>query len=233
MNENTHVFSRKIENCMHLIAPTGTAFVRALVVGCGSGEEARELSTRFNCDVDGIDLWEANFETIDNDRVRLHVMDAAHMSFPDATFDLLYSFHALEHIEELDAALSEMRRVLKPDAVVFIGTPNKSRAFGYVGSATTLKMKLIWNLHDLLMRLRGRWENKYGAHAGFTARELQRLVASTFGPAVDVTLDYYLGVYAKHAALIRLIHKTGLHEFLFPAVYVRAVVQNHRRNRDA
>src|SRR5690349_16496927 len=224
MNENKHVFSRKIANCLHLIAPTGTTFARALVVGCGSGEEARELSRRFNCDVDGIDLWDDYFEMMDNDRVRLHVMDAVNMSFPDATFDLLYSFHALEHIEELDAALSEMRRVLKPGAVVFIGTPNKSRALGYLGSATTLKMKLIWNLQDLKMRALGRWENKYGAHAGFTARELRRIVASTFGPAVDVSLDYYLGLYAKRAALIRLVHKTGLHKFLFPAVYVRGVV---------
>ena len=226
MTETKHVFSRKVANCLTLIAPTGTVFARALVVGCGSGEEARDLSTRFNCDVDGIDLWDDNFEVMDNNRVRLHVMDAAHMSFPDATFDLLYSFHALEHIEELDAALREMRRVLKPNAVVFIGTPNKSRALGYVGSATTLKMKLIWNLQDLNMRVRGRWENKYGAHAGFTARELQRIAASTFGPAVDVSLDYYLGLYAKRAALIRLMHKTGLHEFLFPAVYVRAVVSD-------
>jgi ubiquinone/menaquinone biosynthesis C-methylase UbiE len=224
MNKNKQAFSRKVANCLSLIAPTGTTFARALVVGCGSGEEARELSTRFNCDVDGIDLWDAYFEVTDNDRVRLHVMDAANMSFPDATFDLLYSFHALEHIEELDAALREMRRVLKPGAVVFIGTPNKSRALGYVGSATSLKMKLIWNLQDLKMRARGRWENKYGAHAGFTARELQRLVASTFGPAVDVSLDYYLKLYAKRATLIRLMHKTGLHEFLFPAVYVRAIV---------
>jgi ubiquinone/menaquinone biosynthesis C-methylase UbiE len=223
MNENKQAFSRKVANCLSLIAPTGTTFARALVVGCGSGEEARELSTRFNCDVDGIDLWDAYFEVTDNDRVRLHVMDAANMSFPDATFDLLYSFHALEHIEELDAALREMRRVLKPGAVVFIGTPNKSRALGYVGSATSLKMKLIWNLQDLKMRARGRWENKYGAHAGFTARELQRLVASTFGPAVDVSLDYYLKLYAKRATLIRLMHKTGLHEFLFTAVFFRAI----------
>ena len=34
--------------------------------------------------------------------------------FPDESFDFLYSNSVLEHVEDLDAALSEMRRVLKP-----------------------------------------------------------------------------------------------------------------------
>ncbi|MDO8654817.1 MAG: methyltransferase domain-containing protein, partial [bacterium] len=44
----------------------------------------------------------------------LRVMNAEHLEFDDATFDKLYSFHAIEHIPNIKKALEEMDRVLRP-----------------------------------------------------------------------------------------------------------------------
>ena len=42
----------------------------------------------------------------------------------DASFDLLICHHALEHIENLDASLGEMARVLKPGGQCYFAFPN-------------------------------------------------------------------------------------------------------------
>jgi SAM-dependent methyltransferase len=50
---------------------------------------------------------------------RVMRMDAAKMSFPDASFDFVYSFTVFEHIPDPRAVLREIRRVLKPGGVVY------------------------------------------------------------------------------------------------------------------
>jgi SAM-dependent methyltransferase len=52
-------------------------------------------------------------------RGKVMQMDAAKMTFPDASFDLVYSFNVFEHIHDPAAVFKEIRRVLKPGGVVF------------------------------------------------------------------------------------------------------------------
>jgi ubiquinone/menaquinone biosynthesis C-methylase UbiE len=50
-------------------------------------------------------------------------MDAVDLRFDDEQFDLVYSFHAIEHIADADAALREMARVLRPAGRVLLVYP--------------------------------------------------------------------------------------------------------------
>ena len=177
------------------------------------------MSQRFACAVAGIDVDGSRFEPCDNSNVHLQVMDAARMSFPDASFDFLFSFHAIEHIAELDAAFAEMRRVLKPSGAFCIGTPNKKRLIGYMGVASTFRHKLLWNLEDWGMRLKGRWENHLGAHAGFVDSELLAMCQQAFGDGANVTDAYYRRLYRSRSSLIEAIIKAHLGMWIFPAVY--------------
>jgi SAM-dependent methyltransferase len=43
--------------------------------------------------------------------------------FADGTFDAAYFAHVIEHINEKSRALSEIRRVLKPDGILYVETP--------------------------------------------------------------------------------------------------------------
>lgn len=45
--------------------------------------------------------------------------------FADATFDCAVSFETLEHLAEQQVMLAEFRRVLRPDGVLIISTPNR------------------------------------------------------------------------------------------------------------
>jgi SAM-dependent methyltransferase len=202
---------------------------RVLVVGCGEGLEAAILAHRLRAQVTGID-----FPTFDGrpnllpryaevPGVDLLEGDANRLAFDDASFDLVYSFHALEHMPDPPAAAAEMRRVLRPGGRYYVGAPNRSRLFAYFGAKKgklTLAQKVGRNLHDWGARLRGRFRNDLGEHAGFTRRELADLCREAFGHAQDATVDYYLTRYPRHRALIGILTRTRLDRLLLPSVYV-------------
>ena len=50
-------------------------------------------------------------------------MDITHIEYPDATFDVIYCSHVLEHVSDDRAALRELHRVLKPDGWALIMVP--------------------------------------------------------------------------------------------------------------
>lgn len=192
-----------------------------LVVGCGTGREAGIVGRAFsNANTIGIDIGEEfDFDHQGSAPAKLMTMDARDLRFSSASFDLIYSFHALEHIPEPERALREMARVLRPGGRYVIGTPNKSRLVGYVGSATTARNKIYWNLIDLSKRLKGRWTNEAGAHAGFTKQELHALCRSAFGDSpASISDEYYRTVYRTR--FIDMIIRSGLSHLIFPCVYV-------------
>jgi SAM-dependent methyltransferase len=148
--------------------------------------------------------------------------DARRLPFPDAAFDAVYCYHVLEHVPGPAAAVAEARRVLRTGGIAFFGTPNKARLVGYLGGRGDLAGKVLWNFSDWGMRLRGRWSNEQGAHAGFTERELADLVHRAFGRAESVSLPYYLSKYPRLAAMWRTSFRLGLGHLIAPSVYVRA-----------
>lgn len=192
-----------------------------LVVGCGAGREAGVLARAFNAEVTGIDVGqEFAFDHRGAAPAKLMLMDARELAFADASFDMVFSFHALEHIPQRERALAEMKRVLKPGGAYMIGTPNKHRLLGYIGSAQPLSRKILWNLEDVGMRLTGRWSNEAGAHAGFSARELYEDCARTFGNATDISDLYYRRAYQRKGRMVDSIIKSGLKPLFFPCVYM-------------
>lgn len=198
---------------------TSTPVRRLLVVGCGSGAEAATLARALGAQVVGIDLA-ASFDSAASAAADLRQGDATRLEFSDGDFDFVYSYHVLEHIPDYMRALAEMHRVLRKGGGYLIGTPNRSRLIGYLGSAgVTIRDKLAWNLADWKARMQGRFRNEFGAHAGFTSIELRGALMKAFGGTEEITTPYYLSVYRPYAWLVRLLARSGLGRLLFPAVY--------------
>ncbi|MDE2388132.1 MAG: methyltransferase domain-containing protein [Betaproteobacteria bacterium] len=192
---------------------------KILVVGCGKGLEAAILAQHLSSSVTGIDI-DANFDARARRFADLRYGDATKMEFDDESFDFVYSFHALEHIPDFRAALHEMRRVLSCDGSWMIGTPNRNRIIGYLGSKdASLQEKLHWNFTDWNAMLRGRFRNELGAHAGYTKEELRGELANVFSEVTDITLDYYRDVYSSKRGFIEAVARIGVASWLFPCVY--------------
>lgn len=96
--------------------------VKLLDFACGSGENGIYAAS-CGAEVIGIDI---SPEGVDNatqnagrlnvlDKCEFQVMDGEQMSFADNSFDLAVEYGALHHVE-LDTALSELARVMKPEA---------------------------------------------------------------------------------------------------------------------
>ncbi len=60
-------------------------------------------------------------------------MDAAHLSFQDFAFDVVFCHALLHHVENMDAVLTEMRRVSRKYVVVL--EPNRNNPLMYLFSA--------------------------------------------------------------------------------------------------
>ena len=97
---------------------------RALDVGCGRGEVAREVIRRVGeVVIDGIDsdlcgLADTQEETSQSLTIRR--MDVTRLDFPDACFDVAYSLNVFEHINDLKGAYRELRRVLKLGGMLYL-----------------------------------------------------------------------------------------------------------------
>lgn len=55
---------------------------------------------------------------------RMHAACAENLPFPDNTFDVVFSFAVLEHVVDIDKAMAESIRVLKPGGLLLANMPN-------------------------------------------------------------------------------------------------------------
>ena len=94
-----------------------------LEIGCGLGSHA-ELIAGAGGRLTAIDLTPT---AIENTTRRLalrgldanvRLMDAEHLEFPDASFDLVWSWGVIHHSSDPDAILAQMLRVLRPGGQV-------------------------------------------------------------------------------------------------------------------
>lgn len=104
--------------------------MRTLDAACGEGYGAALLSEAAES-VEAVDISEAavaharqRYGDINN--LRFEVADCTELPFEDDEFDRIVSFETLEHLAEQDELLAEFRRVLKPDGLLVLSSPDKA-----------------------------------------------------------------------------------------------------------
>jgi len=98
-----------------------------LDIGCGTGYGAAHLA-QFAEQVSGIDISSSALRfarsRYQRHNLKFVKMDAQQLEFPDDGFDLIVSTENFEHLPNQRQAAQEMARVLKPNGLCFVATPN-------------------------------------------------------------------------------------------------------------
>ena len=99
---------------------------KVLELGCGTGYFTRELATT-GADITAIDISPELLEVARRDcpqrNVTFEIQNAYALSYADDTFDSVIGSSVLHHLE-IDNALHEIQRVLKPGGLIYFTEPN-------------------------------------------------------------------------------------------------------------
>jgi len=111
---------------IELISPTHEK--RILEIGCGIGGSApliSECREFVGTDLSEIGMSEANRLFGDKPNFRFVPMDAMDLKFDDEQFDIVLAREVIEHLPEPHRAIREAFRVLKPNGLFLVTSPNR------------------------------------------------------------------------------------------------------------
>ena len=141
---------------------------RILEVGVGTGISLPGYSSQNR--IIGIDLSEAMLRKAQR-RVadlsltnveQLEVMDAEHLSFPDASFDVVVANHVISTVPNPEAALDECARILRPGGEMIL--------LSRIGADAGLRHLIELLLQPIVRRLGWRAEFPWGRFARWSER---------------------------------------------------------------
>lgn len=98
------------------------AKAKILNVGCGVGDDL-EIISKFGR-VSVLDIDKATLDLVPKHLVKEKCLaDVCQIPYPDNSFDIAIAFDILEHIKDDEKAVSELRRVLKPNGKIVFSVP--------------------------------------------------------------------------------------------------------------
>ena len=144
----------KVERCQKNIREAEWKEIKAYIkpnssfidVGCGAGYTLKKVIDVYNCDAIGIDpvpgehgVGRYSVEKQKNNKIIRG--SAENIPFRNCEFDIIYSSHVLEHVNNEMKSLSEMKRILKDDGILILGVPTALMAW------IALVSQLIFTTH--------------------------------------------------------------------------------------
>jgi SAM-dependent methyltransferase len=105
---------------------------KVLIVGCGSQDDMSIIND--NCTGVGVDLSRKAIEKMKKryPRFEYYVADALRLPFEDNCFDYVVCSEVIEHVEDSNKLISEVRRVLKDGGGFILTTPNWLSWYGVI-----------------------------------------------------------------------------------------------------
>jgi ubiquinone/menaquinone biosynthesis C-methylase UbiE len=178
----------KSRNIKRMTADIARPVPSILEVGCGTGAVLRELAASgFASNLTGIDIGATRSKDeqtiIGSTLIHIHGYDGVRIPYEDATFDLVYATHVLEHVLDERGFLSELRRVSRQ--YVYVEVPcelhmrtsykalQRSLDVGHINSYTPASFALKLETSGLAVRRLKLFDHSYAverfANAGWKA----------------------------------------------------------------
>lgn len=115
-------------------------------VGCGSGYFLKKAKALKHSEITGVDPEPGNYGVHKIDSEYSHNLNiirgfAEKIPLQDNSFDTVLSSHVLEHVNDIDLSLKEMKRIGNSECTFIIGMPNSTMAL------ITLFTQLLFESH--------------------------------------------------------------------------------------
>jgi len=123
LSENTNEHLHRYAMALELAAGKNV-----LDIACGEGYGSHLMADTAGA-VTGVDIDESTVKSASekyrHDKLKFLVGSAAKIPCADHSFDLVVSFETIEHHDQHEEMMSEIKRVLKPDGILLISSPDK------------------------------------------------------------------------------------------------------------
>lgn len=133
----------------------------ALDIACGEGYGTALLGQYAN-NIVGIDISESTINKAQAKYIQKGVEfitgDICKIPFPQETFDVITCFETIEHIDNQEEALKEIKRVMKNDGLLLISTPNKRMYSDKSGYRNPFHKKELY-LEEFKVLLKNKFEH--------------------------------------------------------------------------
>lgn len=146
---NPYDLQRRLSIVFDVLLQQNVTGLKALDLGCGSGWFSQHLARR------GVRLTSVDISprlakiTRERSSSNAAAADAALLPFPDESFELIVSSEMIEHLRVPEKGIREISRVLCPQGLVVLTTPNR-RWLWLVNLATRLKLRPYEGLENFL-----------------------------------------------------------------------------------
>ena len=158
--------------------------------GCGNGAQTLLFADDFDR-LTGVDISENFLEDFRREIVTQHLHGRVEavatgggpIPLPDGAADVVTSFTVLEHVPDEQAALAEMRRILRPGGKLIISVPNRWWIFETHGADLPL---LPWNRVPLVSWWPKRLHDRWARARIYRRREIENILVQS-GFSIDVS----------------------------------------------
>jgi ubiquinone/menaquinone biosynthesis C-methylase UbiE len=165
---------------------------RVLDYGCGQGGWIGVLSEMFpDANISGVDISDVAIAKARDKfpQSTFAAFDGDHAPFPDASFDLVYTYHVLEHVLDIEASVRDISRLLVDGGSACVIFP-----CGNVGS---LEHRIVSRLHEgIIPSVDGRTVWFYEVQFGHLRRMKSTETISLFEQnGLQLVCDWYCPIF--------------------------------------
>lgn len=219
----------KSRNIEKMIAEFPKPIPAILDVGCGTGAVLRDLAASgVGLTLTGIEIGPTHSEEWQTSRggstIRMHGYDGVRIPYGDASFDLVYATHVLEHVADERGFLRELRRVSRRHVYVEVpcelgmrtshNSLQRTLDIGHINSYTPESFALTLETSGLVVRRLELFDHSYAVHrfnspSWMAAMKLviRRSLFMANSALASRILTYHCGALCERAPPLRSTHR--------------------------
>jgi len=181
------------------MSPRGSV-IRTLELGCGEGLFLEIVQDNPRIHATGLDLCEKSVE-----KAQHKVLDAQHSDleskrYPDGTFDFVFAFHLLEHVQNPERLVLEIQRILKPGGFLILALPSISHLSARLAGRRWRHIRPPEHLWYFSPRTISKFVSRLGFETAFSSNLFPRahlhLMARKCGGVQLAVIPRWMGAHA-------------------------------------